>query len=158
MSNLKPRPTDDLYGVQLDHECLHAYDWGTRVRVTTDYQTIDQIVDVIDAPVNGTWCADAVGLYVYCAPEREERLIRPYAVQRFDARVWDLLLGHASARDEVEYARVWQGEDVTASDIAEGLLHACVDVIDDVCRALNCDVDDVRWALERELRSAGAPL
>lgn len=157
MSNEKPRPTDDLYGVQLDHQCLHTYDWTTRVRVTTDHETIDQIVDVIDAPVNGEWHADAVGRYVYCAPERDERIVRPY-VQRFDARVWNLLLGHATARDEIEYARVWNGENVTASDIADGLMHACADVIDDACRVLDCDVDDVRWALERELRLAGAPL
>lgn len=101
---MKPTPTTDaIIGFSLNDERLKEYHWDTSIRITQDGSTIDEVRDIIDAPVEGLYSRDDIGVIVTISADASDP--RHSAVRGFDSRVWEYLLGRHSPQEEVKAAR-----------------------------------------------------
>jgi hypothetical protein len=140
---------DDFCGLPLAHEKVTKYDWRTRVRVTTDGVTISNVIDVLDVPIDGFWGNDHHGRFFVQATQEHD--VRHCAVQRFDERVWGIILGDHSPKDEVHHAPYG----ATADSIANDLMAEYPDSVTMASNLMQVEVRDVLRSLARTLRFEG---
>jgi len=145
---MKTPTTDLLYGTPLHDPKLAEYSWLTRIRVTTNGLTIDRIVDVLRAPAHGLWESDQYGSILHLAEDIIDK--RHWRLREFDERVWTLLVGAHSPRDEVKFAA---GK--TAQQIADDLYGEYPDSVHAIAHGENCEAIDIVASLTRTLHYDG---
>jgi hypothetical protein len=144
------RPTnDDLFGLPISHPSIPSYDWVTKVRITEDGVTISEVRDILDVPHDAVWARDSFGGYAMTKVTVPE--VRHPAVANFDARIWELLLGRHSARDEVKANK----HGTPAAWIATMLIQEYPDHANLIMRDEDITQDELHASLTRSLLHDG---
>jgi len=127
---------------------LAKYHWGTRVRITEDGETISDVVDVLDAPIDCDWGVDEFGQYAI-VPEVACDM-RHYAVRVLDDRVWRGLLGDHSPADEIKF-----GGGKSPLALAKRLVKEYRSEARALSDELGLTMDELLVSLERTIRYEG---